>query len=122
MNMHDCRSLIVWQKSHQSTLMIYKLTGPFPKAETWGLVSQTQRASTSVAIDSKGCGKIIQNKASIFHTSYASAQETEYIKLISKDFGILNKGIHKTLLEKVIEVKSMTSILIKNMKKIAHEA
>ena len=32
--------LIVWQKAHQLTLMIYKETRDFPKHELYGIVSQ----------------------------------------------------------------------------------
>jgi four helix bundle protein len=40
--------LEVWQKSHQLTLRIYKLTAGFPKHELYGLSSQMRRAAVSV--------------------------------------------------------------------------
>ena len=40
--------LIVWQKSHQLTLLVYRVTAAFPKPELYGLVSQMRRASVSV--------------------------------------------------------------------------
>jgi len=43
------RKLIVWQKAHQWTLLIYKLTEKFPKHELFGLTSQMRRAAVSVA-------------------------------------------------------------------------
>ena len=33
------RSLIVWQRAHELTLLIYKLTKNFPKEEMYGLKS-----------------------------------------------------------------------------------
>ena len=39
--------LIVWQKSHQLTLLVYRVTTAFPKPELYGLVSQMRRASVS---------------------------------------------------------------------------
>ena len=42
------RKLIVWQRAHQLTLLIYKLTEKFPKNEIYGLTSQLRRASVSV--------------------------------------------------------------------------
>jgi four helix bundle protein len=40
--------LIVWQKSHQLTLLVYRVTSAFPKSELYGLVSQMRRAAVSV--------------------------------------------------------------------------
>ncbi|MGC2791805.1 MAG: four helix bundle protein, partial [Candidatus Sulfotelmatobacter sp.] len=42
------RDLIVWQKSVELVLEIYRATQNFPKAETYGLVSQLRRAAVSV--------------------------------------------------------------------------
>lgn len=42
------RKLLVWQKAHQLALLIYKLTEKFPKAETYALTFQLQRAAVSV--------------------------------------------------------------------------
>lgn len=42
------RQLVAWQKAYGLTLAIYALTKNFPKEETYGLVSQIQRAAVSV--------------------------------------------------------------------------
>jgi four helix bundle protein len=42
------RDLIVWQKSVELVLEIYRATQDFPRAETYGLVSQLRRAAVSV--------------------------------------------------------------------------
>ena len=43
------RKLIVWQRAHELTLMVYKATEKFPKHEMFGLMSQMRRAAVSVA-------------------------------------------------------------------------
>ena len=43
------RDLLVWQRSIQMSVAIYKLTAAFPKEETYGLSSQLRRAGVSVA-------------------------------------------------------------------------
>jgi len=43
------QDLKVWQKSHQLTLQIYKITEKFPKIEIYGLANQIRRAAVSVA-------------------------------------------------------------------------
>jgi four helix bundle protein len=40
--------LVVWQKSHQFALEIYKLTQSFPQHELFGLVSQIRRSAVSI--------------------------------------------------------------------------
>jgi four helix bundle protein len=40
--------LIVWQKSHQLTLHVYRVTKRFPKEELFGLTAQMRRAAFSV--------------------------------------------------------------------------
>lgn len=48
MEIESYKNLIVWQKSMDLVLFIYKLTGEFPKGEIYGLVSQMRRASVSI--------------------------------------------------------------------------
>jgi len=42
------RDLVVWQKSLQMSVMVYRLTQGFPKEELYGLSSQLRRAAVSV--------------------------------------------------------------------------
>jgi len=42
---HDLR---IWQEAMDLTVEIYRVTGGFPKHETYGLVSQMRRAAVSV--------------------------------------------------------------------------
>lgn len=43
------RDLIVWQRSIQMSVAVYRLTSGFPKEEIYGLSSQLRRAGVSVA-------------------------------------------------------------------------
>lgn len=43
------RELVVWQRSVQLSVAVYRLTQGFPKEETFGLSSQMRRAGVSVA-------------------------------------------------------------------------
>lgn len=40
--------LVVWQKAHNLTLKVYKLTKNFTKEEMFGLSSQLRRAAASI--------------------------------------------------------------------------
>ena len=48
MKLSSYKDLIVWQKSMNLVEEIYKLTGEFPKSETYGLASQMQRCAVSI--------------------------------------------------------------------------
>ena len=43
------RELKVWKKAVDLALLVYEITAQFPKQETYGLSSQMQRASVSIA-------------------------------------------------------------------------
>ena len=42
------KDLIVWQKSKDLAVLIYKITDLFPKTEIYGLTSQMRRAAVSI--------------------------------------------------------------------------
>ena len=57
------RELLVWQRSMQLTVMIYKLTRDFPREEVYGLTSQLRRSSVSVPSNiAEGQGRLNPNE------------------------------------------------------------
>ncbi len=42
------KDLLVWQKSYQLCLSIYKITKNYPQEEKFGLTSQMRRSSVSI--------------------------------------------------------------------------
>ena len=46
--MTDFKQLKVWQKAHELTLEIYRLTSYFPQHELYGLSSQMRRCAVSI--------------------------------------------------------------------------
>ena len=46
---HSYRDLLVWQRSIQLSVAIYRFTADFPNAELYGLTAQLRRAAVSVA-------------------------------------------------------------------------
>lgn len=42
------KNLIVWQKSKELAIEIYRLTENFPKSETYGIISQMRRSAISI--------------------------------------------------------------------------
>lgn len=45
---YSYKDLIVWQKSIELVIEVYKLTDQFPKEEIFGLTSQTRRSAVSI--------------------------------------------------------------------------
>jgi four helix bundle protein len=53
------RDLLVWQRSIQLAVTVYRLTQGFPREETYGLSSQVRRASVSVSSNiAEGHGRL----------------------------------------------------------------
>lgn len=49
MKTQSFRQLIVWQKSRQIAILIYRITEGFPKSEVFGLSSQMRRCAISIS-------------------------------------------------------------------------
>lgn len=45
---HSHKDLIVWQKSMDLVVLVYRFTDQFPKSEIYGLVSQMRRSAVSI--------------------------------------------------------------------------
>jgi four helix bundle protein len=53
------RDLLVWQRSIQLAVAVYRLTQGFPREEVYGLSSQSRRASVSVSSNiAEGHGRL----------------------------------------------------------------
>ena len=67
------KDLIVWQKSYELSLLIYKLTRNFPREESYGLSSQVRRSAVSIP--------------SNIAEGYARQRRLEYIQFLQIAFG-----------------------------------
>lgn len=83
------KDLVVWQKAHEFVLAVYRLTGSFPKEETYGLTSQLRRAAVSVAANIvEGFGKkTSSDKLRFLNYSQGSIEECRYYLLLGSDLG-----------------------------------
>jgi four helix bundle protein len=118
MGMRAFRDLKVWQKSHQITLEIYKVTGTFPREELFGLTSQMRRASASVPANiAEGCGRNSESDFARFLTiAMGSASELEYQLLLSHDLSLLDETEYMRLSTDIGEVKRMLTVFIQKLK------
>ena len=112
--MRDYKKYLVWQKSHQLTLEIYKVTKSFPKEEIFSLTSQMKRSSSSIPTNiAEGCGRSSDKDFCRFlYISYGSANELEYQIILSIDLQFINSEDGENLLSQIEEIKKMLNGLI----------
>ena len=116
--MKDYKKLIVWQKGHDNAKLVYDLTKRFPKEERYGITSQIRRAVVSVPTNiAEGCGKFTQRDfARYLQIAFGSAQETEYLSLLSYELGYLEEEQYLKTKSLTNEVKAMLISLLKKVR------
>jgi four helix bundle protein len=116
--MKDFKDLMVWQKSHQLTLAVYRATMGYPKHELFGLTSQTRRCSVSIPANiAEGCGRGSDaDFARFLQIAMGSSSELEYHLFLAKDLGFLNEAVYAGLNLEVTAVKRMLTALLKKLK------
>jgi four helix bundle protein len=95
--------LIVWQKSHQLVLAVYKLTDNFPTHEAFGLTSQLRRAAVSIPANiAEGFKRRSkQEKKRFLNIAQASLEECRYYLILAKDLKYRNDETLVVSLEEV---------------------
>lgn len=116
--MKDFRKLDVWQKAHALALSIYSDTRDFPSDERYGITNQLRRACFSIPTNmAEGCGRYSDSDLCRFlDISMGSANETEYLLLLSRDLGMLSKDNYNRNSACLLEVKRMLASLIKKVR------
>ena len=106
--MRDFKKYEIWQLSHSVTLEIYKITSIFPKEEIYSLTSQIRRAVASIPTNiAEGCGRNSEKEFNQFlNIASGSANETEYLLILSKDLKYLSEDIFTDLESKINTIKS----------------
>lgn len=86
------RDLTVWQDAMDLAESLYRVTSSFPKDETFGLVSQTRRASVSIAANiAEGYGRErTQSFIQFLRHSQGSLKELETHLILAERVGYLN--------------------------------
>ena len=107
--MRDFHKLGIWQRSHQLTLDVYKVSKSFPKDELFGLTSQIRRAASSIPTNiAEGCGRA-SNKdfAHFLQIAIGSASEVEYELLLAHDLEYINDEAFNKLTSETIAIRKM---------------
>lgn len=95
--MANYKKLICWQKADNLALLVYKLTGSFPKNEAFGMTSQLRRASLSVPVNIvEGYNRNSKKELARFlNISLGSLAETEYLLCFAEKLGYVSKDLEE---------------------------
>jgi four helix bundle protein len=107
--MHNFKELQVWQKAIALAAKIYRETEKLPRTEKYNLISQMQRAVTSIPSNvAEGCGR--NSKAlltNFLDIAIGSSYELETQIILSSKLGYFNEETTNELLMLTTEVQRM---------------
>ena len=112
------RDLIVWERSHELTLGVYRATAHTSRRDHGALVSQLRRAAASVPANiAEGCGRgSRRDLARFLQIAMASATELEYHLVLAHDLTAINRSAHDVLIDQTTQVKRMLTVLIRRIR------
>ncbi len=107
--MRDFRKLKIWEQAHQLALVVYRVTGGFPKEELYGMTSQIRRAAVSVPSNiAEGCGRDGDKElARYIQISAGSLSELDYQLELAHDLQFLNQADFADLTGRIINLRKM---------------
>ena len=116
--MLNFKDLVIWQRSHNLTLDIYRATQYFPKEEMYGLTSQIRRAVSSIPTNiAEGCGRRTNAElANFLNIASGSASEVEYEILLAKEVGYIAPELYDAWTQEIGEIRSMLAAYMKRLK------
>ena len=112
------KDLDVWKEGLIFVKNIYAITGKFPDAEKFGLVSQIRRAAVSVPVNiAEGAARQSDKEFIQFlYISLGSVAELETLFIISADLLFLKKDDFNSINESLQKIRSMLLGLIRYLK------
>lgn len=107
--MNNFRELLVWQRSINLVVKVYEVTREFPKEEKFNLVSQMQRAATSIPSNiAEGAGRNTNSLFKHFLTiAIGSSHELETQIIISKQLSYINEDNCGVILAELNSIQKM---------------
>ena len=105
--MKDFRNLKVWERAHELTLELYRMTGRFPREELFGLTSQIRRCSASIGANiAEGCGKRGNAEFQRFlQIASGSASELDYHLLLAHDLNLITREHYHRIAGDLVHIR-----------------
>lgn len=116
--MQDFRQLKVWEKAHELTPKINRITRGFPKTELYGLVSQIRRSASSIPTNiAEGCVQSTDAQFSRFlYIALGSAAELDYQILLAHELEYLDGNAFNNMQSETDQIKKMLAAFIGKLK------
>ena len=112
------RKLQIYERSYQAALAIYRMTKGFPGTEKFALVSQMQRASTSIALNiAEGYAKKSSQEEfkRFLLMALCSANEMSVLLDFSKDLGYINQTEYEKASKEYDEIGKMLNKFVQTI-------
>lgn len=111
--------LLVWQKAHELTLEIYRVTKKFPEEERFRLVNQICRSASSVPANiAEGFGRISRKEFVRFLSiAKGSVKESLCHLILARDLKYMSYEEFNDLKDKYNEISKMLSGLARSISK-----
>jgi four helix bundle protein len=117
--LRNYRDLLVWQKSYQICLQVYRATRKFPSDERYGLTAQMRRAAVSVPSNiAEGYSRSTTGDyLRSLRFAYASNSELETQMMLACDLEYIEHDEYGKLAEGIREVERMMKALMKSLER-----
>ena len=112
------RNLKIYERSYKAGLAVYRLTKQFPETEKYGLISQMQRAGTSIPLHiAEGYAKKTSQEEfkRFLLMAIGSANEMSVLLEFSKDLGYITKEQYEKASKEYEEIGKMLNTFIKTI-------
>lgn len=108
------KDLIVWQKSVDLAMEVYKISASFPDHEKFGISNQLRRASVSISSNiAEGWGRnSTKNYVQFLRISRGSLLEIESILHITQKLDYRSNKEHDSIMSLIEEISKMLNKLI----------
>ena len=110
------QDLGAWREGHKLVLLIYGVTGTFPRTETFGLSIQLRRAGISITSNiAEGFSRQSYKEKSYFYSiSKGSVTEAQNQLIIAKDVGYIDERVFNEIYAQALLVQKILHGLIKH--------
>lgn len=112
------KDLIVWQKSIDLVVEIYKTTKDFPREELYGLISQIRRASVSIPSNiAEGYMRFYRKEYIKFLLiALGSCAELETQIILAEKLGFLKVSEKEIIADRINEINRMIMGIVKKLR------
>lgn len=111
--------LEIWKDSHVLCIEVYRLTENFPKRESYGIIDQMRRASSSVGANiAEGFGRFhYKEKIKFYYNARGSLCEVQNFLFLSQDLGYANKEAARNIFIKYENLNKRINQFISSVQK-----